>query len=361
MTYLLAFLPGVRSMSDFLDLVIDEVDGQVDATDGADLSQPGDLETLVERLNEIKAKYGFHFLDEEPRVILNKSGNYIGSSMPLYFPGMLSTETEPKPSLHGLIARVTKDSHRCLVPNCPDPIIKASENKFSNGQKHVRQIHSEFVPLAHWTPEMFRKKETEWKKITELSAKRSVQPATPTGGGAMKQTKMGEVFRSPSGASTSQRLNPLLDLTLTIAKFVCIGLFAMAITRNPGFVFLMKQLITGAKLSAPNTIRNRIVSEYKNLQEKRKIFIDETRVTSSPIENDVDLDPHIYHRVFTLQYDCWTNEASEAFLGLTLFYFDKSWEIKRICLGCIPFGGRHTAENTLDLIRKVTVNLHLIN
>jgi hypothetical protein len=57
-------------MSDFLDLVIDEVDGQVEATDGADLSQPGDLETLVERLNEIKAKYGFHFLDEEPREVV---------------------------------------------------------------------------------------------------------------------------------------------------------------------------------------------------------------------------------------------------------------------------------------------------
>jgi hypothetical protein len=44
MTYLLAFLPGVRSMSDFLDLVIDEVDGQVEATDGADLSQPNNKE-----------------------------------------------------------------------------------------------------------------------------------------------------------------------------------------------------------------------------------------------------------------------------------------------------------------------------
>lgn len=70
-------------------------------------------------------------------------------------------------------------------------------------------------------------------------------------------------------------------------------------------------------------------------------------------DNGVDLDRFIYHRIFSLQYDCWTNSSSEAFLGLTVFFIDKNWELRSDSLGCVPFGGSHTALNTLALIQKV--------
>ena len=37
----------------------------------------------------------------------------------------------------------------------------------------------------------------------------------------------------------------------------------------------------------------------------------------------VDRDAYIYHRIFSLQFDCLSNRASKAFLGLSVFYIDK--------------------------------------
>ena len=39
---------------------------------------------------------------------------------------------------------------------------------------------------------------------------------------------------------------------------------------------------------------------------------------------------------------------------ITPFYISMDWEIKAISLGCVPFGGSHTALKTLDLIKEVT-------
>jgi hypothetical protein len=69
--------------------------------------------------------------------------------------------------------------------------------------------------------------------------------------------------------------------------------------------------------------------------------------------NGVDLDIHLYQRIFSLQYDCWSNSSSEAFLGLTVFYIDKNWELCSVSLGCVPFKDSHTALNTLALIENV--------
>ena len=129
----------------------------------------------------------------------------------------------------------------------------------------------------------------------------------------------------------------------------------MAITRNPGFVFLMNELLMNVKLVAPNTIKNRIKHEYIELVLKRKEQFAQVRSTKPELQpNGVDLDFFIYHRLFSLQYDCWTNSSSEAFLGLTVFFINELWQQQRVCLGCIPFAGRHTAEKTLILIEEVT-------
>ena len=88
----------------------------------------------------------------------------------------------------------------------------------------------------------------------------------------------------------------------------------MATTRNPGFVYLLQQLTSGVKISAPNTVQRRLLKEFADLVKVRKEFFEANKINDSPAEdNEVDLDPHIYHRIFSLQYDCWTNRASEAF------------------------------------------------
>jgi hypothetical protein len=71
------------------------------------------------------------------------------------------------------------------------------------------------------------------------------------------------------------------------------------------------------------------------------------------ITNGVDLDLHLYQRIFSLQYDCWSNNSSEAFLGLTVFYIDKNWVLCGVSLGCVPFNESHTAANTLALTENV--------
>ena len=37
--------------------------------------------------------------------------------------------------------------------------------------------------------------------------------------------------------------------------------------------------------------------------------------------------------------------------------FSEKWELKSISLGCVPFGGSHTALRTLDLIKEVNYKL----
>ena len=49
--------------------------------------------------------------------------------------------------------------HYCLVPGCTDSQIKASENKFSNGQQHIKRHHPEFIPFSTWTKEMLTTRE----------------------------------------------------------------------------------------------------------------------------------------------------------------------------------------------------------
>ena len=41
-----------------------------------------------------------------------------------------------------------------------------------------------------------------------------------------------------------------------------------------------------------------------------------------------------------------------------MLYIDKEWELKSVSLECVPFGGSHTALNTLTLTEKI-INLIL--
>jgi hypothetical protein len=130
----------------------------------------------------------------------------------------------------------------------------------------------------------------------------------------------------------------------------------MPFARNSGFIYLVQQLTIGVKLSSPNTVQRRLLKEFADLIKVRKEFFEANKNNDAQYDdNYVDLDPHLYNRIFSLQYDCWTNRASEAFLGLTLFFIDKNWDLRNVSLGRVPFGGRHTAARTLELITDVKI------
>ena len=202
---------------------------------------------------------------------------------------------------------------------------------------------------------MLSKREAVWNELNSVLKKRkSVESPSEGGRSSTPGHKQMPFSFNPPPNSTSKRKSSLSDITFLLVKFICLGLFAMAITRNPGFVYLVQQLTVGVKLSSPNTIQRRLLKEFADLVKFRREFFEANKINDAPAEdNEVDLDPHIYHRIFSLQYDCWTNRASEAFLGLTLFFIDKMWNLQNISLGCVPFGGRHTAAKTLELITDV--------
>jgi len=345
---------ALRVVDDFilsLDSLI-RVGGQA-SVGGDDVD---DYEKISAVLESAKEKYGVHFVGDEAKLLFDKNGEYVGSSMPLNIQGTF--DTSEILSLNHFIARKSPEMHLCLVSGCKEPKIKTSENKFSNGLSHVKRNHPEVVPFSLWNTDMLSKREAVWNELNSVLKKRKAAHETDTGGGrqstpAYKQTPFSFVF--PPGI-TSQRKSSLSDITFLLVKFICLGLFAMSVTRNPGFIYLVQQLTIGVKLSSPNTVQRRLLKEFADLVTVRKEFFEANKNNDAPDDdNDVDLDPHIYHRIFSLQYDCWTNRASEAFLGLTLFFIDKNWDLQNVSLGCIPFGGRHTCERTLELITDVKI------
>jgi hypothetical protein len=310
-----------------------------------------DYEKIMAALQSAREKYGVHFEGDEANVLRDTNGDYIGSSMPVNIRGTF--DTSEVASLNHFIARQNPETHICLVPGCKEPAIKTGGNKYSNGQSHVKRNHPELVPFSLWNLDMLTKRESVWNEQKSVVRKRKASSETVNGGGRATGYKQTAFSFSPT-ISTPQRKSFLSDFTFVLVKFICLGLFAMATTRNPGFVYLLQQLTSGVKLSSPNTVQRRLLKEFADLVKVRKEFFEANKITAAPAEdNEVDLDPHIYHRIFSLQYDCWTNRASEAFLGLTLFFIDTLWNLQNVSLGCVPFGGRHTATRTLELITQV--------
>jgi hypothetical protein len=312
-----------------------------------------DYEKIAKALESAREKYGVHFQGDEAKLLFDKNGEYVGSSMPINIQGTF--DKSEVVSLNHFIARKSPDIHLCLVEGCKEPAIKTAENKFSNGQSHVKRNHPEVVPFSLWNTNMLSKREAVWNELNSVLKKRkSVESPSEGGRSSTPGHKQMPFSFNPPPNSTSKRKSSLSDITFLLVKFICLGLFAMAITRNPGFVYLVQQLTVGVKLSSPNTIQRRLLKEFADLVKFRREFFEANKINDAPAEdNEVDLDPHIYHRIFSLQYDCWTNRASEAFLGLTLFFIDKMWNLQNISLGCVPFGGRHTAAKTLELITDV--------
>ena len=304
-------------------------------------------------LDSATEKFGVHFEGQEASILVDRDGSYFASSLPLAFKGTF--KSGEKMSINRYIARHTANSHYCLYPGCKDPCIKSSENKFSNGQTHVRRCHPEIVPFSMWTSDMLAKRELAWRELKACAAKRK---ASSQEGASSKSAQRQALFTFSPTAAVSRRKSNIGDFALILVKFICLGLFPIAITKNPGFAYLIGELTSDVKLLAPNTIQRRLLKEFHSLIETRKALLAEIKIREPLAQNNgIDLDLHIYRRIFSLQYDCWTNRSSESFLGLTLFYISEKWELKSISLGCVPFGGSHTALRTLDLIKEVNYKL----
>ena len=315
-----------------------------------------DSDDESERIQTALEKYGLHFEGQEARILEDRHGNYVGSSLPILFKG--SFKENEKMSLNHFLARHSPNEHYCCVPGCKEPMIKSSENKYSNGQAHIRRHHPELVPFSLWSNAMLRIREAAWTEQKTSFVKRKASSQEGAEKQVRKKFQKQAQFTFAPTVAAAQRKSTITDFALILVKFVCLGLFPIAVTNNPGFAYLIRELTNNVKLSAPNTIQRRLLKEFENLTETRKALLAEVKINELPEQsNEIDLDPHIYHRIFSLQYDCWTNRSSESFLGLTLFYISKDWELIAISLGCVPFGGSHTALKTRDLIEEVDYEL----
>ena len=162
-----------------------------------------DCEKISAALESAKEKYGVHFVGDEAKLLFDKSGEYVGSSMPLNIQGTLGASEIL--SLSHFTARKSPEMHLCLVSGCKEPATKTSENKFSSGQSHAKRSHPEVVPLSLWSTDMLLKREAAWSELSSVLKKRKAAHETGAGGGrqstpAYKQTSFS--FVSPPGSTS---------------------------------------------------------------------------------------------------------------------------------------------------------------
>ena len=70
-----------------------------------------DSERVQAVLDSASEMFGVHFEGQEARVLEDRDGNYIASSLPLVFKG--SFKSDEKTSINHYIARYTPNSHYC--------------------------------------------------------------------------------------------------------------------------------------------------------------------------------------------------------------------------------------------------------
>ena len=136
----------------------------------ADDDSDDESERIQTALNSAGEKYGLHFEGQEARILEDPHGNYVGSSLPIIFKGTF--KIDEKISLNHFLARHSPVEHYCCVPGCKEPMIKSSENKYSNGQAHIRRHHPELVPFSLWTNAMLRIREAAWTEQKTSLVKR---------------------------------------------------------------------------------------------------------------------------------------------------------------------------------------------
>jgi hypothetical protein len=203
----------------------------------------GDGQDDSEKINALlllaKKRYGIHFEGDEPSMLCDKKGGYFASSMPVNIQGTFNTGE--KAQVNHFICRYSDEIHFCLVPGCSDPQIKTHENKYSNGQTHIKRNHSELIPFSLWNQEMLNKREAVWKELNKVFERRKSTGSSDSNPITKRQRMLD--FTPPTNSPTPQKKSSISDIPLVLVKFICLGLFPMAITKNPGFVYLIQGLL----------------------------------------------------------------------------------------------------------------------
>ena len=204
-----------------------------------------DYEKIAKALESAREKYGVNFQGDEAKLLFDKNGKYVGFSMPINIQGTFNKSEVV--SLNHFIARKSPDMHLCLVEGCKEPAMKTAENKFSNGQNLVKRNHPKVVPFSLWNTNVLSKREAVWNELNSVLKKRKSVESPSEGGSSTPGHKQMPFSFNPPPNSTSKRKSSLSDITFLLVKFICLGLFDMAITRNIVSRFILERNDFGSK------------------------------------------------------------------------------------------------------------------
>ena len=173
---------------------------------------------------------GLHFFGQECEKIYDKNGECYTVSTPIRASG-----GPDKKHLHHFIARESSTVHRCLYPGC-GILLKSQQNKWSNGFKHLLREHPETISYDNWDDDMKKTRQDKWAE--EIQSASTMKRTSTDAFIPKKQLKIGEKV-PPKALRLSISFANLLN---ALVKFICIGMFSVTITINPGFRFLLSSI-----------------------------------------------------------------------------------------------------------------------
>ena len=76
------------------------------------------------------------------------------------------------------------------------------------------------------------------------------------------------------------------------------------------------------------------------------------------MENELRLEMKDLDRIY-LTLDLWTNRQMTSFLGVTVHFVNRDWDLKSRVLGCDIFEGRHTAVNIASAYEEIVTRFNI--
>ena len=62
---------------------------------------------------------------------------------------------------------------------------------------------------------------------------------------------------------------------------------------------------------------------------------------------------------FAVTTDLWTSRATHPYLGCTVHFIDRSWELQSVCIVTVPLFEDHTGENITESLLDIMTNWNL--
>lgn len=136
-------------------------------------------------------------------------------------------------------------------------------------------------------------------------------------------------------------------LKTVIAKACAMGCLPLSITRNPGFIYLIRILCPKAKIPSPTAITREIDVLYESAIDWMKKSINLSR--SDTMGNTF----------VAITTDLWTSRSFHGHHGLAVFLIDKEWKLRVFPVGCSPLLYPHNASriagNMVDMLNEVGI------